>query len=286
VQDGIDFPQFCDRLIARFGSSSELPALIGTQTFGRVLRAWPASKDDQTHRELYEIGFLGDEFMPFNWELRFVIVFAFGRSVDGLEYMFLINNGQAIQLPQNPPAGNVARALAKIRSLGRGLGFDELHNDFANVDFPIVRNYRWKHTHFQMELSNLFEELPVVQTDRGRCGGPFLVVRTGSRELVDSLLMNDTAKYHVFDYYVTDEAKVPQAETRDIETFVVLRDERQLQNRIRIVSHRGMYQVHRILRVPTLLEIMGNTWVLTTVHKIGWLVANKYEANLSNWKSI
>ncbi|MDX1990568.1 MAG: hypothetical protein SFV17_27990 [Candidatus Obscuribacter sp.] len=276
----------CDRLITRLGARSKVFSLLGARRFSKVESVWPEPDKDPTDTAQYEVGFLGDEFKKYNWETRFSIVFALGRAADGPPPS--VN----VQTPQGPLGviqalpRNASRALATLRNLGRNLGVENLHANFVNQVMPIVHDYTWHRKGFRVALEGTVEGSPVVITPRGWRSGPFLRIETDSRQIVEMLLAGDGAAYHIFDYYVTDEATRISAESRDIETNVYLIDQRGSHGRIRMVSHKGMYQAHRILRVPALLEIMGNTWVLTAVHRIGWIIANKYTRNLSDWQSL
>jgi hypothetical protein len=44
-----------------------------------------------------------------------------------------------------------------------------------------------------------------------------------------------------------------------------------------------MYQVHRLLSVDSLLEILHNNWVTKRIHGLGWLIGARQAHTGDNW---
>lgn len=112
-----------------------------------------------------------------------------------------------------------------------------------------------------------------------------LKLRTACKRVLDTLFDDENFPYHLYRVYLADnfphsdpERNIDQFVNTD--TWVYLLDQRKKGNYLEVICHQGMHQAHSLLRVPLLIEIMGNNWPTKTVHGLGWAVKNTSKVNL------
>ncbi|MCB9469977.1 MAG: hypothetical protein H6677_17025 [Candidatus Obscuribacterales bacterium] len=112
-----------------------------------------------------------------------------------------------------------------------------------------------------------------------------LFLKTSDRALLEHLLRDDKFQYHILRIYPTRNVpNIPSEPYVNTHTnvFLLTRGRTEADKNFRpqffeIQSWEGLYQAHRLLRIPTLLQIMGNKWPTQRVHGIGWAVGTTYE---------
>jgi hypothetical protein len=244
AQSNDDAIHSCDFLVERHNAKSTLPALFGNRgltLYNRLKAKWLTNSFDSPS---YPVGFLADEFMSSHYEFRYEVGIITTDFVSVSE-----------------------RLIGKLSSF-------ELVNDDA---LPYRRyefsNGRW--LVFKME-THFF------------CGYPFgsnatwltcLVIETNSRFLLEQIL-NPEEQYQFVRMYPaktnfeTDPAPV------DMHTGAwIFTDRNQPRSFFEVQfwsplvhPNLGMREGHRLLRFPTILEIVCNRWPTTKVHGIGWAV--------------
>ena len=110
------------------------------------------------------------------------------------------------------------------------------------------------------------------ETKGGHRAGPVIAVKTLHRTLLDYLLNNDPLAYNSFEVGVPESLNQHLERVRDLETAVFLHDDRQGRGSIRMDSHLGMFQAHRLFSVDDFVDILGNKWVVQRYHGLGWMI--------------
>jgi hypothetical protein len=70
---------------------------------------------------------------------------------------------------------------------------------------------------------------------------------------------------------------------RDLETNVFVQDLRETDGTLRLVSHLGMFQAHRLFSVQDLVSILRNEWVTNRIHNLGWLISAPAQHLRDHW---
>ncbi|MBK8223037.1 MAG: hypothetical protein IPK73_18645 [Candidatus Obscuribacter sp.] len=258
-----------DRAIVRIGADPELKSIC--DQYDDAKNFWDNNyPNDKTFDPCYPPGFLLDDFMKYEWEAGYSVMFALGQSEDwDVKYVM-----------QRPD-----RLDGALNLLGKNLGLGPIAKQIGTTpkdfDVKLVSSGLIKKSSFKVIHKG------DLKTQNGHVAGPFISVRTASREILDLLLAGDGLPYHRLEYLVTEKAKRSHVEVhRNLETNVHLFDDRASSETLRIDSHKGMYQAHRLLRVRSILEIMQNKWLPHRYQRLGWQLGGKYEEERMKWRSV
>lgn len=257
-----------DRVITRVGPTNVLRPLIGNARFDAMSDDWPTAGADESPLPQYGIAYLKDEFMAANQETRFEVLFALGTFAD---------RGQPVI------NATMATVVESLDVLGNQLGINNLSEQFTadGVTFRAFESEQsWNGLPCMFRLAN-----GGVVTDRGSCAGPVITVQTEHRSLLDTLLNADPLRYHALSIGVTpDVIGAGHLEpARDLETNVFVQDLRASDGTLRLVSHLGMFQAHRLFSVQDLLSILRNQWVTNRIHNLGWLISAPEQHLAEHW---
>lgn len=259
-----------DRAILRVGTAPELDSL--SDQYEEAKKFWDTNfKQDKTFEPCYPSEFLLDDFMPYEWESGYTVIFALGQSEDwDVKYVMQRQD----------------RLNDTLTSLGKKLGLDSIAKQVElakpkDFEIKLPSSGLTKKCTFQIKLDT------ELQTQNGHVAGPFISVSTASREILDLLLEGDHFPYHSLQYQITDKAKDAHIEVhRNLETNVHLFDERAKNGSLRVASHKGMYQTHKLLRARAIMEIMQNKWLPHRYQRLGWQLGGKYETERIVWRSV
>ncbi len=231
-----------DFLIQRHNAQPTLSSLLSHPRHHRYNRLIEKLRDDHSHEPKYPTGFLADEFKGSHYENSYEVGFA----VDQAEARLLVE-----------------RILTRLRM------FPDAQPDLKTDSFP--NTYEWTNGR-RFELSwreHTFYCYPYKPINV-QC----LVMRTDSRELLELALYPDE-KYQFFRIFPIalpfpyDDAPIDT----HTGTWILIGPKRQyleIQYWDRANPGGGLREAHRLLRLPTLLELVLNRWPVTKVHGIGW----------------
>lgn len=255
------------RVITRVGPTNTVRMLIGNAQFLAMSTSLPSSGADRSPTPHYGL-FLKDEFMAANQETKFKVIFALGTFGD---------RGTEVT------SGTQASVVAALNLLGQQLGIDSLSEQFTadGITFHTFETEQvWNELSCKFQVAN-----GGITTPRGSCAGPLIIVETNFRSLLDTLLNNDPLRYQSLSIGVTsDVLDAGHLEpVRDLETNVFIEDLRAIDGTLRIASHLGMFQGHRLFSVQDLVAILRNQWEIRRVHNLGWLISAPEQHLKNNW---
>lgn len=249
IPNGVKLFQEADFVVQRNGADPTLTSLLGPNGQAKYKELTtrsrgPNSVSQNSVLPSHPRHFLADEFMRSHYEDEYelgIVLSTDGARLAAREFLLRLNM----------PA-QAAQCL------------------LPNFTFPVT--HPWKNGaftfRFEQHQFRCYPQNPINQT----C----LVLWTTSRELLERILQQEQG-YHFLRYYLTRIDFPIDRDHIDTRTGVWLLDftaenyiEIQYWNRSTPMD--SMHQAHRLLRAPTMLEIMGNKWPTTKVHGMGWAV--------------
>ncbi|MDX2105906.1 MAG: FAD-dependent oxidoreductase [Candidatus Melainabacteria bacterium] len=262
--DGVEIDR-ANVVLQRQGTNSKLEALFfknRQQDYEDLRRDWSQNdaKEPITFHPKYEVGFLADQFRHAHYEESYEVGFAVVHPRES----FLV-------------ADQIVRKLKALDNTFTGPDLSTM------LDQPIPFAWRNKNAKFSVRIVEL------IQHGGGRTDAqtPFrrhiptqvccLILQTDSKFLLDNLLDDPCLPYHM--YRICLAANFPSVAIDDVvntdaHVFMIKRD-----GWLEVHCLPGMHQAHQLLRVPTLVEIMGNAWSGQRLGGIGWAVQNLSEVN-------
>ncbi|MBX9721350.1 MAG: NAD(P)-binding protein [Candidatus Obscuribacterales bacterium] len=258
---------YAHAVLQRQGAQSELETLCfaGKSKEYEALKATGALNDSGgsiTYEPKYEAGFLADEFMRAHFEQRYEVGFA------------LVHRNESFKL-----ADKIFHKLKKLDDSFAAPDIGQLLSSAVSFD------WKGRAAILRLEIKELIEHGGGV-TQRGNT--PFrqfmprqvfcLILDTNHKSLLDNLLDDTCLPYHFYSPVWSEEfpkdVPVDDLVNTDAHVFLVRR-----QDRFEVHCLPGMHQAHQLLRIPTILEIMGNSWSNQRLGGMGWAVQNLYEVN-------
>ncbi|CAN5439833.1 hypothetical protein BH10CYA1_BH10CYA1_62080 [soil metagenome] len=114
-----------------------------------------------------------------------------------------------------------------------------------------------------------------------------LVLKTDAKKILDVLFDDEKLPYHMYRVYLTkdypsDDPEFALDQFVNTDTWVYLFNETKAPRHVTVICAKGMHLAHEILRIPFLVEVMGNKLPTRTVHGLGWAVKNTSKVNLES----
>lgn len=248
-----------DVVVERLNSVGVLSNILGKdgdKIVENLTTKWQGYGDnnDLTVKPCYEVGFLSDEFKFDHFEDKYQI---------GAVKNFKNTKKFVLQILSNLEQGTLAAKYDK-----------------GTVTLPITGV--WHDKAFQIVEGILPDRLSSTDSKHA------VIFETSSRELLEHALDKETPEYHFVRIFVQPTAnnfEIDPSAPIDTKTGVTLHNCMSKDNSLLVcfestysdAPERGMRSAHLLLRVPTLLELLGNQWPITKVGGIGWAVTATLE---------
>lgn len=265
-----DFKDFT--VVQRHGSDKALVKLLGLtgEDDPRYRKLSEKSKvDDQidpkTYEPQYGRGYLADELMESHFEQRYEIGIKLGGSKT--------EHDKTIQA-----------ILTKAQAKNKGVEVSK-HSE---------AQFECEEGKFTLKIEPINSILYAVPQDAALltryhvpvCYENGLILRTDRKSILDKVFDDENLPYHMYRVYLAE--NFPHGDPRraidqfvNTDTWVYLLDQRKKGNYLEVICDEGMHQAHSLLRVPLLIDVMGNNWPTKSVHGLGWAVKNTSKTNIA-----
>ncbi len=258
---------YAHAVLQRQGAKSELEILCFDNKSGeyKALEATGVlndSGDSKTYEPKYQTGFLADEFMRAHFEKSYEVGFALTHPDESSKI--------------------VDRLFHKLKKLDDSFAAPDTSN-LLSGDV----NFVWKSlaAALRVQSKELIEHGAGFTQSANTPYRQFLprkvlclILDTKHKALLDNLLDDRCLQYHFYSPVWSEDfpkhVPVDTLVNTDAHVFLVSRADR-----FEVHCLPGMHQAHQLLRTPTILEIMGNSWSLQRLGGLGWAVQNLYEVN-------
>ncbi|HEY9777211.1 MAG TPA: NAD(P)-binding protein [Planktothrix sp.] len=257
-------------IVQRHGSEKSLVRLLGCNNeddtkYKELVKSWKDNdqQDPKTFVPHYGKGFLANELMESHFEKSYEV---------------------GIRL-----TGNSEEDAAKIKYILEKAGAQE-----KAVNGESETPFTCKHGEFTLKLQpvpTIFYAYPKGELlTRYHVPAQFpngVILRTALKRVLDLLFDDEKLPYHLYRVFLADnfpendpERSIDQFVNTD--TWLYILDQRKKGEYLEVICAEGMHQAHTLLRVPMLIEVMGNNWPTKSVHGLGWAVKNTSATNLKS----
>lgn len=248
-----------DVVVERHNAIPTLPKMFGpggSELYESLKSSWDQRGDNDPSIGSPPTGFLADEYKGEHFEISYEIgVCLNGRDPKDILQEFF--DGLIIHADNSLPALN---------------GTDFI--DIAGFTIRLVDHIFFipdRHSHLVLPIENFVGTVERAVT----C----LSISTPSRESLELALDKDF-EYHYYKAFVTDDVRryLIDDGRQEIRPYSwIINNTTQIDAHIEVQSWNsagtptgGMYTAHKFLRVPVMLEILGNRWTRTKLDGLGW----------------